>query len=47
MDSTLRLRPSANWVLWTGLLLVILIILMTWIGPALAPADPLQGIIHR
>ena len=42
MDSTLRLRPSINWVLWTGLLFVLAVILLAWIGPNLAPADPLQ-----
>ena len=42
MDSTFRIRPSINWVLWTGLLMVLAVILMTWIGPNLAPADPLQ-----
>lgn len=42
MDSSLRLRPSINWVLWTGLLLVMAVILMALIGPNLAPADPLQ-----
>ncbi|MBI4929082.1 MAG: ABC transporter permease subunit [Anaerolineae bacterium] len=37
-------RPASswNWALWTGLLMALIVLLMAFVGPMLAPADPMK-----
>lgn len=42
MPENWKPSTSVNWLLWSGILLVLAIGVMSLVGPGLAPADPLQ-----